>query len=397
MRTYILLLFTLIYFQPCKAQQPQTTLPKAENHLNGDLDYTHEPLDLVQMQANGEEIKFGEINKDGTVHFNLPEFNIKALYDSIPLQHYKFQGLFLMDSSCKDRDVFAETPFNEVYAQKYDPIFIKKYGINVAILYPVTNEKMLSNNKYSSDSLAVGSTYFWFYMDRVIAYKDECIKTSFDGNYDIEVDVSADIQFEKGWNFIEENLIEIQDFSRGDYHTTTPKKIQFTKSSPGSKKVKWFLKQIKKDEKIQVAKRLDKFTPITKEQFEKWAPNKLGDLSVTTSEHGNPPRGVKNKNTMHLTYVNETQKREIDLYVVDCAKSPDDLEMINFAYAMGNDGKDEKDIKPYVAQYNERKKATQLMYKVEDRLFVNASGVNINSEELWEYIKKLNVEKLLKK
>ena len=45
----------------------------------------------------------------------------------------------------------------------------------------------------------------------------------------------------------------------------------------------------------------------------------------------------------------------------------------------------------------ERTMATQLLYKVEDRLFVNASGKNINSEELWDYIKKLNVEKLLEK
>ena len=64
---------------------------------------------------------------------------------------------------------------------------------------------------------------------------------------------------------------------------------------------------------------------------------------------------------------------------------------------MENDEKEQKDVKPYVAQYNERTMATQLLYKVEDRLFVNASGKNINSEELWDYIKKLNVEKLLEK
>jgi len=46
------------------------------------------------MQANGEEIILGKINTDGTVHFNLPEFDIKALYDSIPLQQYKFHSLF---------------------------------------------------------------------------------------------------------------------------------------------------------------------------------------------------------------------------------------------------------------------------------------------------------------
>ena len=44
-----------------------------------------------------------------------------------------------------------------------------------------------------------------------------------------------------------------------------------------------------------------------------------------------------------------------------------------------------------------KKIAIQLFYKVKDRIIVNASGVNINAEDLWDYIQKLNVEKLLKK
>ncbi len=382
-KNYILFLFVFTLVQPCIAQQSQTTLPKVENHLKGELDYTHEALELVQEQANGEEIILGKINKDGTIHFNLPEFDIKTLYDSISLQHYNFHSLFKMDSSCKDRDVFAETSFDDVYSQKYK-LLVKKYGMDVAILEPTSN------------SLASSSKYFWFYIDRAITFKDECIKTS-SRTGDIYATISANIKFEKGWNFIEENLETVQLNSQGDSLTTQLSKIHFTKISPANKKVKWSLRQINEDEKIQTAKRLYNLTPITKMQFEKWSPNKLGDLSVTTKEHGNPPQGQKNKNNMHLIYANETQKKEIDLYVIDCAKNPSNMNMINFAYAMENDGKDEKDIKPYIAQYSERAKATQLFYKVEDRIIVNASGVNINAEDLWGYIQKLNVEKLLKK
>ena len=140
-KTKLVVVLAIILFQSCKAQQSKIALPKVENHLKGELDYTYEALDLVQRQANGEEISLGKINADGTINFNLPEYDIKALYDSINLQHYKFQQLFSMDSSCKDRDVFAKTPFDDVYSQKYDPIFIKKYGINIAVLYPVSDEK----------------------------------------------------------------------------------------------------------------------------------------------------------------------------------------------------------------------------------------------------------------
>ena len=88
-------------------------------------------------------------------------------------------------------------------------------------------------------------------------------------------------------------------------------------------------------------------------------------------------------------------RSEIDLYVIDFSKNPADMEMINFSYAMENNGKEEKDIKPYIAQYSERKKATQFLYMVKDRIVVEASAVNINAEDLWAYIQKLNVEKLL--
>lgn len=397
-RTSIVFLLIFTLFQYCKAQQSQTAVSRVENHLKGELDYTHEALDLVQMQANGEEIVLGKITKDGTVNFNLPEFNIKALYDSIPLEHYKFQNLFLMDSSCKDRDIFAETPYDDVYAQKYDPIYIKKYGKNVALLYPMTNEKMLSNNQYVSDSLAVGSKYFWFYIDRTIAFKDECILTSFDGTYDIEVAVSANIQFEKGWNFIEENLLEIQNYSRDDYHTTKPKKIQFTQSSPASKKVKWFLKQIMKDEKIESAKTLFNLPRITKEQFKKWLPKKAGDFTRTSYEFDKVLDRSASKSNVFLVFENGNQKMEIA--VIDGAESPDDLEMVHFAYSMDENYK--RDDKPasdtsikaevhHISKEDKDNKTSQILSVFKGSIVLQAKGENMSAEQLWKGIKALDV------
>ncbi len=378
------IIVTVLIILSCNAQQTQNVLPKVENHLIGEIDYTHEALELVQRQENGEEISLGKIDKEGIIYFSLPEFDIKALYDSIPLQPYPLQERLLM-SNCKDKDNSTKPSFDDIYTYEYK-LFVKKYGTYVAILEAVSDEKKTKNN-----GSGIGSIYSWFYINKAIDYKDECIKTSY--NNAVEATTSVNIQFEKGWNFIEKNQVAVRKYENSKI--TQPEKIEFTKTSPSSKKVKWFLRQIKEDEKIQIAKKLDKLTPITKKQFEKWTPKKLGDLSVTTKEYGKSPRGQKNKNNVHLIYANEGQKKEIELYVVDCAKSPDDMNMINFAYAMENDGKDEKDIKPYVAQYNEREKAMQLLYKVEDRIIVNASGVNMNAEELWGYIKKLKVEKLL--
>ncbi|WP_432410669.1 hypothetical protein [Rasiella sp. SM2506] len=408
-KNYILLLFIFTLLQSCKAQQSNGTLLKVENHLIGELDYTHEALDLMQMQVNGEEISLGIINTDGTILFNLPEFDIKALYDSIPLQKYKFHSLFLMDSGCKDRDIFAETPFDGVYAQKYDPVYITKYGKNIAILYPVTNEKMLTNNQYVSKSLAVGSKYFWLYIDRAIVYNDECVKTSFKGNYDIEVAISTNIQFEKGWNFIEESLVEIQDYSRDDYHTTLPKKIQFTKSAPASKKVKWFLKQIMEDEKILAAKKSYEIAPITKEQFKKWLPEKAGDLTRTSYELDKTlDQSRSTKNNMYLVFEKGNQKMEIA--VLDGAKNPDDLEMAKFSFAMDNEYK--RDDKPtsdttindaatngdehHISKEDTEKKTSDIVSIFKDRIVLYASGENMTATQLWEAIKALDIASIIK-
>ena len=395
-KTWINFLMVITFLQHGLSQKMQTALPKVENHLQGELDYTVEALTLVQKQVDGRELNLGIINTDGSINFNLPAYDIKALYDSINLQHHKFQHLFEMHG-CKGEKSFAETPFDDVYSQKFDPIFVKKYNTNIAALYPLSDEEIVSRNQNNRAVNPSEAKYFWFYSDRDLSYIDECIKSSYWADVAIEQTISVNLELKKGWNFIEENLVEVQEVGKGDSRTTISKKVAFTKISPNSKKVKWVLKVIQSDKKLQTAKMLFNFTPITKKQFEKWVPNKLKDLSITSQEHGNPPSGQSNKNNMHLIYSNESQKREIDLYIVDCAKQPDDMEMIDFAYAMENDGKDEKDIKAYITQYNEQTKATQLFYKFEERIIVSASGVNINAEELWAYIKKLKVKKLLKK
>ncbi len=390
-QTVVILILALASLS-AMSQEFVTASPKIENQLKGELDYANGGLEFTLRQHNGEHIR-GSIDTEGVIHFNLLEFDIKALYNEINLGNYNFQSLFDMQR-CEDKDLFGETPFDEVFSQKYESISIEKYGIRVGTLSPVSDKKVLGNNQYSSDSLTVGSKYHWFYVDRSIDYTEECSKTSFHGIYDIEVIVSADVQLNKGWNFIKESLVEIQDYSKNDYHTKIPKRIHFTTVSPEAKEVKWFIKQTKKDEDIQVAKVLYNYVTITQEQFEKWAPDELGDLSVTSKEYGNPPRGRKNKNNIHLIYADEAQEKEIDLYVVDYSKNPGDIEMIDFAYAMEYEGKEEKDIKPYIAQYREAENTTQLLYKVGDRVFVEASGKNINAEDLWGYIEKLNVEKL---
>ena len=407
MRT-VSLLFLLVctLFQSCKAQQLQTTKPIIENHLKGDLDYVNEGLELVQKQQNGQEISLGKIDTNGTIHFNLPEFNIKALYDSIPLQHYNFHQLFLMNSDCKNRDIFEATPFDDVYTQSYDPMYIKKYGENIAILFPATDEKMFRNNNYyrsnsyDGKSLTTGSKYYWFYIDRAIDFKDNCIKNTANS----ELTVSANIKLEKGWNFIEESLLSTQKYIVNDYKGVKPKEIKFAKSSPNAKKIKWFLIQIMKDEEIEAAKKLFELKPITQEQFEKWLPKKAGDFTKTSYELDKKLDRSSSK-TNNVFFVLENGNQKIEIAVLDCAKSPDDLEMANFAFAMdekykredkpANDSITNKGEERHISKENKENKTAQILSVFKDRIILQASGENITAEKLWELIASLQVSAIL--
>ncbi len=265
-KTYILFLFVFTLFQSCKTQQLQTktSLPKIENQLEGELDYTKGDLELIQWHKNGDEIILGRIDNKGAIHLNLPEFDIKAIHKNA--RNLGFQSQFRM-LNCKGKGplgpfgaTLAKTPYDDIYYHMYDPIFIKKYGKFVANLFPVSDKNMWFEKNHTK---IIGSNYYWLYVDRAIDYKDKCIKpASKDAN--LEISVSADIQFKKGWNFIKMSIVSVQKGGENN-DLSMPKEILYTNGSSNSNEVKWYIKQRMDDEKIQAAKKeYELATPKTK-------------------------------------------------------------------------------------------------------------------------------------
>ena len=389
-KKHILFLLILINLQSCKAQQSQTALPKIENYTKGELQI------MVETFGSKNPIDVGKVSADGTIHFNFPKLDLDAMEENEEAYFFsmrrmdKVVGMFV----CHDKEVVENT--ETVGAIEIRNFFLYKYGQIVGEIRPATEKKILEND------YAIGSTISWFYSEEDGKLKASCIAYEDDEIIEYELDrskirnkTSYDINFKKGWNIVVHSLLKKKDMTKGTYKFSRRLIEEKTSVATIPANINWYLNYTANDEELE-KRQLSLITPISKQQFIKWVPNKLGDLALTTKEHGNPPEGEGNKNTIHLIYTNKTKNKEIDLYVVDCANT-DDMEMINFSYAMENDGKDEKDIKPYIAQYSEEKKATAFLFKVKDRIFVEASGVNINAEDLWEYIQKLNVEKLLKK
>jgi len=255
MKTKIVLLLAIMLLQACKTQQIQnkTQLPKIENQIQGELDYSNGGFELVQWQKGGDQITLGSIDKDGNIHFNLPEYDIKALGRNHMESSLESQFMML---KCKGKGEYNrmgeplfKTPYDDVYSQMYPPMYIRKYGLNVAYVSLITDEKMLIRENFDK---IIGSKYFWMYIDRDLEYKDTCIRQSFkDPN--LEFELTADVAFKKGWNFIKRELVEVQKYGENE-DQITPKRIHFTIGNPNSKDVKWFLVRKKSDEEIHAAK-----------------------------------------------------------------------------------------------------------------------------------------------
>lgn len=256
MKTKLTIILAIILFQSCKTQQLQTktSLPKVENQLKGELDYTNGGFELVQWNNKGDEITLGRIDEKGEIHLSLPEYDIKALGKNHMDSNLESQFNMLRCKGKGDFDMIGQplfkTPYDDVYSRLYPPMYVKKYGVSVAYVSLVSDEKMLISKNYDK---IIGNRYYWMYIDRALDYKDTCMQESLE-NTDLEIERSADIQFKKGWNFIKSNLVEIQNYGENNEHTI-PKKILFTIASPKSKDVKWYLERRMDDDKIQAAKK----------------------------------------------------------------------------------------------------------------------------------------------
>lgn len=169
-----------------------------------------------------------------------------------------------------------------------------------------------------------------------------------------------------------------------------PKEIVVSVVNPKNKEIKWLIKQYVSDKKLEFNQNLMKFKPQSEEEITSWAPKILIDLPLTLKEYGKEIPQINNKNNTHLLYSDISKNRKIEIYVLDAAKNPETMLQVQMAYDMEAEFGKAKS-KPYIANYDESTKTSKLLYKINDRLVLRAIGQNLMPEELWKYIKALDL------
>lgn len=151
--------------------------------------------------------------------------------------------------------------------------------------------------------------------------------------------------------------------------------------------------------------KLAEFTPLTKEQIKTWMPEELGDLKRTKYEIGKQMGFAKISN-VNLEFKAADNNKGVKVSVIDGAGNG--ASFISIFLMVKNTDVDSEDQTGYertqtfddqrtLVKYSNPKYGNKstIKYLVNDRLLVEATGWDMEPEELWSYIKKLQIEKLI--
>ena len=150
--------------------------------------------------------------------------------------------------------------------------------------------------------------------------------------------------------------------------------------------------------------KLSKLTPVSKEQIKAWMPKELGDLKRTKYEIGKQLGYVKISN-VNLEFNTEDKNKLFRVKVIDGAGAG--ASFISVFVLMQNADVDSEDqtgyertetfdnqkvlVKYSNSKYNNKSK---LNYLINNRFLIEATGWKMKPDEVWNYLKKLEIENI---
>lgn len=144
--------------------------------------------------------------------------------------------------------------------------------------------------------------------------------------------------------------------------------------------------------------------PLSNDAWKKWMPTDVETLKRTTYTIGH--NGMVNVSSAKLEYRDsEVIKKRLKLEIIDGAGSGSGIaHMYKMVASMKLDSENERGYKKIHARDNitvkerhsktEHTNSTQMEFLANERFAVNATGYNMEPNEMWSYLKALDIENL---
>ncbi|WP_296380138.1 hypothetical protein [Winogradskyella sp.] len=394
-KSTIYLLFFCLAIQSCKAQQKATTLPKIENYTKGEL--------LIKASLDGTTengVEVGKITVDGTIHFNWQNAIVTINEDNYYMYSIKKSAGM---SFCNQKEIVQDN--ENAKAVKIDMLSVYKYGQVVGSLFPATQKEIEDNSGLNrSSSLVLGSTISWIYSDSDVVFNANCtVNQERENSYSFKETTTYNLHLNKGWNIVQNTLLEKEDWKNNNDQGSLPKTISKAIVRKIPPNINWYLKYWANDELLEIEYQLAIQTPITKQQYENWLPKKLGKLKRTDYEIGKTIERMPTINNVYLLF--EKGSKKIELTIVDCADNKDAAGVYTLMKDMASrDWKDETetgystatkmDDNRVMIDFNEKEVKTTLNYNANERFVIKAEAIDVTPDELWNLLKELNLKDL---
>ncbi|NER19063.1 hypothetical protein [Spongiivirga citrea] len=148
--------------------------------------------------------------------------------------------------------------------------------------------------------------------------------------------------------------------------------------------------------------RLQKLTPVTNEQLKAWLPESVGNLNRTGFKIG---QGAYMKISMiEGTYMGDDRKKKINITIMDGA-GPTGSAMVPGYGLLGNFETEVEDERKHLQTvtvngikakqtYYKKRNGTQLMFIYNKRFIVTVNSNNMDVDETWGAVKKMQLNKL---
>lgn len=152
-------------------------------------------------------------------------------------------------------------------------------------------------------------------------------------------------------------------------------------------------------------KKLSEVIPVNKETIKAWMPEEIGDLKRTKYDIGQQMGFAKISN-VHFIYKTEDKKKGIDVKIIDGAgNGASVISMNNLMLQVDVDSESETgykrteilDDQRVMVDYSNPKYANRALFKyiINNRIYVEARGWQMEPDELWEYLSALKIESLM--